>query len=78
MLNFTKKMIVTGAEQRIKKDGNSYVLVHVLGNNGQTFSCIYKGDVIGANISALITITKSPLCKFLYKSSDELIHNTYK
>lgn len=45
MLNFTKKMIVTGAEQRVKKDGNSYVLVHVLGNNGQTFSCIYKGDV---------------------------------
>lgn len=45
MLEFNKKMIVTGAEQRTKKDGSTYVLVHVLGSNGQTFASIYKGDV---------------------------------
>ena len=45
MLKFNKKMIVTGAEQRTKKDGSNYVLVHVLGGNGQTFACMYKGDV---------------------------------
>ena len=45
MLEFTKKMIVTGAEQRMRKDGTPYVLVHVLGSNGQTFASIYKGDV---------------------------------
>lgn len=45
MLQFVKKMIITGAEQRTKKDGSTYVLVHVLGSNGQTFACMYKGEV---------------------------------
>ena len=45
MLEFTKKMIITGAEQRTRKDGTTYVLVHVLGSNGQTFACMYKGEV---------------------------------
>ena len=45
MLEFTKKMIITGAEQRTRKDNTTYVLVHVLGSNGQTFACMYKGEV---------------------------------
>lgn len=45
MVEFTKKMMITGAEQRVKKDGSTYVLVHVMGGNGQTFSSMYKGDV---------------------------------
>lgn len=45
MLEFNKKMIITGAEQRTKKDNSTYVLVHVLGTNGQTFACMYRGDV---------------------------------
>lgn len=45
MLEFNNKMIITGAEQRTRKDGTTYVLVHVLGSNGQTFACMYKGDV---------------------------------
>lgn len=44
MLEFNKKMMITGAEQRNKKDGSTYILVHVLGGNGQTFACMYKGD----------------------------------
>ena len=45
MLKFSRECIVTGAEQRTKKDGTSYTLVHILGDNGQTLSCMFKGDV---------------------------------
>lgn len=45
MLDFNKDMIITGAEQRYKKDGTGYVIVHVLGDNGQTFPCMFRGDV---------------------------------
>lgn len=45
MLEFNKECIVTGAEQRTKKDNTQYTLIHILGDNGQTLSCIYKGDV---------------------------------
>lgn len=44
MIEFTKKMLITGAEQRTKKDGNTYILVHVLTDSGVTCSCMYKGD----------------------------------
>ena len=44
MLQFTQKMTITGAEQRTRKDGTTYILVHVLGTNGQTFACMYKGE----------------------------------
>lgn len=44
MLEFVKNCIVTGAEQRQRKDQSTYMLVHVLGDNGQTVSCMYKGD----------------------------------
>lgn len=44
MIEFNKSMIVTGAEQRVKKDGNTYILVHVLSDTGVTISCMYKGD----------------------------------
>lgn len=45
MLEFTKELIVTGAEQRIRKDGTSYTLLHIMGENGATFSSVFKGDI---------------------------------
>ena len=45
MLQFEKQLIITGAEQRVRKDGTVYTLVHVLGENGATFACVYKGDI---------------------------------
>lgn len=45
MLEFEKICLVTGAEQRTKKDGNTYTIIHILGDNGQTLSCMYKGDM---------------------------------
>jgi len=44
MIEFVKSCIVTGAEQRTKKDNSTYILIHVLGDNGQTVSCMFKGD----------------------------------
>ena len=45
MLQFEKQLIITGAEQRVRKDSTVYTLVHVLGENGATFACVYKGDI---------------------------------
>ena len=45
MLQFEKQLIITGAEQKVRKDNTTYTLVHVLGENGATFACIYKGDI---------------------------------
>ena len=45
MLQFEKELIITGAEQRVRKDSTVYTLVHVLGENGATFACVYKGDI---------------------------------
>ena len=45
MLQFEKQLIITGAEQRVRKDNTVYTLVHVLGENGATFACVYKGDI---------------------------------
>lgn len=45
MLQFEKKLTITGAEQKVKKDNTTFTLVHVLGENGATFACIYKGDI---------------------------------
>ena len=53
MLEFNKKLVVTGAEQKIRKDGTAYTLVHVMGENGATFACVYKGD-----INKIMSLTK--------------------
>ena len=45
MLQFEKELIITGAEQKIRKDNTAYTLVHILGENGATFACVYKGDI---------------------------------
>ena len=45
MLNFNKKLIITGAEQKVRKDGTVYTLIHVMGENGATFASVFKGDV---------------------------------
>lgn len=45
MLEFNKKLMITGAEQRVKKsDGSTYIIVHCMGDNGQTFGSMYRGD----------------------------------
>jgi hypothetical protein len=44
MIQFEKELMITGAEQRTRKDDSTYILVHCLGENGQTFSCVFKGD----------------------------------
>ena len=45
MLEFSKKIMITGAEQRVKKsDGSTYIIVHCMGDNGQTFGSMFKGD----------------------------------
>ena len=45
MIQFNKKMVITGAEQKVRKDNTTYTLVHILGENGATFACVYKGDI---------------------------------
>ena len=45
MLNFNKKLIITGAEQKVRKDGTVYTLIHVMGENVATFASVFKGDV---------------------------------
>jgi hypothetical protein len=44
MLNFKRSVLITGVEERQKTDGSTYVLIHVLGDEGVTVSCQYKGD----------------------------------
>ena len=46
MLEFTKKVLLTGVERRQpKKEGaSSYILMHILGSTGQTMSFMYRGD----------------------------------
>lgn len=46
MLDFNKKVLLTGVEKRqSKKEGSlPYILMHLLGANGQTMSFIFKGD----------------------------------
>lgn len=44
MLNFDKQVIITGIEKKVKQDQTSYVLIHVLGDEGVTESCKYCGD----------------------------------
>lgn len=45
MIQFTKKLMITGAEQKIRKDGTPYTLVHIMGENGATFACMSKCDI---------------------------------
>ena len=45
MLEFSKKIMITGAEQRVKKsDGSTYIIVHCMGDSGQTFGSMFRGD----------------------------------
>ena len=59
MLQFEKEMIITGAEQRVKKDNTSYTLIHVLLGNATTCSCVYKGDI--NKIMSLKPLEKYPI-----------------
>ena len=68
MLQFEKELIITGAEQRVRKDSTVYTLVHVLGENGATFSCVYKGD-----INKVMSIKKMQT----YKLNFELVMGQY-
>ena len=45
MLNFEREVIITGIERKTNTEkGTSYILIHVLGDEGVTISPIYKGD----------------------------------
>lgn len=44
-MKFNKELIITGVERKIKKDNSEYYIVHVLMENGQTCSLMYKGNV---------------------------------
>lgn len=46
MLEFKLGVLITGIEKRqSKKEGSlPYILIHVMGSNGQTMSLMYKGD----------------------------------
>ena len=68
MLQFEKQLIITGAEQRVRKDSTVYTLVHVLGENGATFACVYKGD-----INKIMSIKKMQT----YKLNFELVMGQY-
>ena len=68
MLQFEKELIITGAEQRVRKDSTVYTLVHVLGENGATFACVYKGD-----INKIMSIKKMQT----YKLNFELVMGQY-
>ena len=59
MLQFEKKLVITGAEQRVRKDNTAYTLVHILLDNGTTCSCVYKGDI--NKIMSLKPLEKYPI-----------------
>lgn len=43
-MRFNKLLIITGMETRRKQDGTAYQMLHILMDNGQTCSLIYKGE----------------------------------
>lgn len=40
MLKFKEKIIMTGIERRVSKQGKEYIIINYLGENGQTFGTI--------------------------------------
>lgn len=44
-MKFTKDLIITGSQEHTRKDGSTYHVIHVLMENGQTCSLMYKGDL---------------------------------
>lgn len=44
-MKFQKILMITGTNVRQKKDGSPYYMVHILMENGQTCSLMYKGNV---------------------------------
>lgn len=44
-MNFTKELMITATEIKEKKDGTPYYVLHILMENGQTCSLMYKGDL---------------------------------
>lgn len=62
MIEFKQGALITGAEKRQSKKENSlpYILIHVLGTNGQTMSLMYKGDenkILGLEKMKLYDVT---------------------
>lgn len=52
-MNFTKELMITGFETKTRKDNTTYQIVHVLMDNGQTCSLMYKGEYPLANIKVM-------------------------
>ena len=48
-MKFTKKVMLTGKEVREKKDGSPYFLLHLLMDNGQTCTLMYRDNLEGFN-----------------------------
>lgn len=44
MLTFSKDLELTFIEQKVSKNGNVYVVVRFMSENGSTMDCIYKGN----------------------------------
>ena len=44
-MKFQKILMITGTDVKQKKDGSPYYIIHVLMENGQTCSLVYKGDL---------------------------------
>lgn len=67
-MKFSKELIITGIEKRIKKDSTPYYLIHVLMDNAQTCSLMYKGVV--ENLQNIKTLQK-------YKIDFDVLINKY-
>lgn len=39
-MKFQCERIITGVEKKTSKDGNEYILIHFLNDDGRTFSCV--------------------------------------
>lgn len=39
-MRFQCERIITGIENRKSKNGNEYIIIHFLDDNGKTFSCV--------------------------------------
>ena len=54
MLQFKETCILTGIEKRLNKDKTKeYILINFLGETGQTFGCMYVGEIVPSGFNQL-------------------------
>lgn len=49
-MRFSKNVILTGKEIKEKKDGSPYYIVHLLMDNGQTCTLMYRDNLESFNV----------------------------